>query len=217
MTLEQAEKYLRQGLGQSDFQYNDYQEWIFRYGLYHQMSYKRCLELIDIFESYMQPDQVIQQKTHTQWLKNQFERNVSMEESEYLGWMLDHASVFKGYSRQAFHYFELYKDEMLKYLEEQEKRKLEWLLEMTDYRDWERENAHPEEPKQEAIRRYLRYASRRKVPLEKELYRDISRTLQLAYPKRENRHQIIQYFYMGKKSVRQKEKRRYIRMTDKLM
>lgn len=82
---------------------------------------------------------------------------------------------------------------------------------------WKQKNLRPGEETQENVRRYLRHASRRKFPLDKNLHKNILRTLQLAYPKKENHHLIIQYLYFGKHISEKTLKPRYFRMTDKRM
>lgn len=203
LSAEETEEYLKKGLGTVGFQYNDYREWIYLYGLQRCLPFYEAEKMILDFEEYMKDDQIFQQNTHTSWLRERYEENAGLEPEEFLQWMNENASFFKGYSKTALHYLEKYLDEVDEILRNEEKKELNWLLEEIDYKEYRESwlQKYPEETEEDGdrfelamIRRYIRYASRKRERLSEELCNDILHTAKLAYGG-ENRHNIIANLY----------------------
>lgn len=197
---QQTEQYLMQGLGQPGIQYNDYREWLYLYGLQNELPYRDILDMTTCFLKRMQNGQVMEQKTHTEWLKERYRETCGLSPDDFLRWMCDNAGVFKGYSRAALHYFEFYKDEVIRILRSEEQRVLKSLLDETDFENWKREqqkDPSAEEPKEDTdkeqlalIRKYVRHASRRKSALGADFCQNILISARLVYGK-ESRHFML--------------------------
>ncbi len=194
MSPEETERYLKTGLQQPGIQYNDYREWLYLYGLQNKIPFQQIQQKIYQFEAQMDAEQVFEQTSHTNWLKKCYLENKTLPMDEFFLWMSAHVRLFKGYSRTALHYFEVYRDEVLKILRQEERKELRWLLETTDYEEWkqgwlqsatkeqlERAEEDKDQWEQDMVRRYVKHASRRRNALPSGFCRDILNTARLAY------------------------------------
>ncbi len=211
LSPEKTEAYLKEGLEQPGVQYNDYKEWLYLYGLQNKISYQRIQQMIYQFEAKMEAAQVFEQTTHTNWLKEQYMEINTLPPDEFFRWMCENVRFFKGYSKTALHYFEIYKNEVLKILRREEKKELQWMLQTTDYGEWKRAwqksalskhidycSMDEDQRELEMVRRYIKHASRRKDSLSPEFCRDILNTARLAYG-HENTHYMLSSLYPVRK------------------
>lgn len=143
---EETEEYLTRGLGEPSFQINDYQELIFLYGIENKRTFEECIRMAQRFEKNLDVDYTTSKTHSTRELQKQFEINKHMESNDFLLWMIDRAEWFKGYSQTALTYLETYKNNIIKGIREEEKKRLNDLLREAGYEKWcsEREDiVHP--------------------------------------------------------------------------
>lgn len=194
-TVEELQEYLQEGILAPGIQINDYREVIFMYGLEHRCSYQDCLDMITLFERYVNQDTVILQRTHTEQLRELYQVSHSLEPEAFLVWMCDHAQYFKGYSRVALKHFVELKTEIVEYVSEVDRIALKQYLEKFQFSAWVKENGL-EKVEKEDIQRFVRNVSRRKTgyisPADKD---EISRLVRTAYLRRHTNADLLKEVY----------------------
>lgn len=159
---ETVRDYLMNGIAEPDICWNDYQEMIFVYGLDHHYEYEKCLRMIGRFERCLDRGEALQHTFSTKKLMEGYYENRDMEEEEFFLWMLDHASLFKGYSKTALSYFEMLRDEICVYVKQDAKERLDLLLKETDYTIWIENNHMKREQGKKQLDHYIKRCKRRK-------------------------------------------------------
>ncbi|MBE5937017.1 MAG: hypothetical protein E7265_03195 [Lachnospiraceae bacterium] len=140
LSAEEAEEYLLKGIKHAGFQINDYQEAIFLYGLYNNLSYEYCLQMIQSYQLSLENQQIYLKTFTTKQLKKQFMNNHSLSPDRFLQWMLDRAEHFKGYSVTAMNYLEQYKKTIIHYIRQDASKVLDLLLSEAGYGIWKKKH-----------------------------------------------------------------------------
>lgn len=157
LSRNETEEYLTKGLGQPSFQINDYQEIIFLYGLENNKSYEDCIKIIERFEDCLDEDFTTSKTSNTRELIGQYEANKNLNADDFLVWMLDRASWFKGYSQTAFNYMLAYKKGVMDGIRKEEKRRMLDMLSEAGYERWlagHRRRLNPDS--KETIRKFVK-------------------------------------------------------------
>lgn len=194
-TVEELQEYLQEGILAPGIQINDYREVIFMYGLEHRCSYQDCLDMITLFERYVNQDTVILQRTHTEQLRELYQASHSLEPEAFLVWMCDHAQYFKGYSRVALKHFVELKTEIVEYVREDAEEELKGQLRELGYYEWARKKKLKEDDKGN-IQEYIHNISRRKNSA---MYvgqkKEISDLIRIAYMKKQTNRYFVRSIY----------------------
>ena len=96
---EQLQRCLRQGMLRTGIQINDYQEILCLYCAAHHLDNNKYEDMLQIFEQEASEDTELKQKSHTSQLWNMYRVQKDKEPADFLEWMLEHASMFKGYGK----------------------------------------------------------------------------------------------------------------------
>lgn len=162
LTQEEISEYLRRGIGEPDFQMNDYREVIFLYGCEHNMSYEGALDMIEEFEANMPFNTTIIHHNYTDGLAGRCRIKCRLDREEFLEWMLKNAGEFKGYSMTALEYFRSYKREILQEVKVDAKKQMNELLKQTTFDAWVKSRRFTSQRKEKLILRYFAAISKRK-------------------------------------------------------
>ena len=177
-TEEELFEYLERGILQPGIQINDYREMIYLYGIHNNLTYAECTDMIHTFEKYANHDEAIAQNTHTALLWRMYRENCELDKAEFMCFMCENVSYFKGYSKVALAHFIALKKEILKQIRAERKKELLQELRKTSFYTWAKENNVEEEDYAEGIHTFLRNMVRRKEP---EITREMSDTLSELY------------------------------------
>lgn len=181
--LKQAEEYLMQGIREPSFQINDYSEMIAMYCLENGLDYRKYEKMVQEYEASLETCQKIEQESKTQWLFRQFESVKQYPEEQFMYWMWEHAGIFKGYSKTTQDYLCKYREQIVEYMREDIKKRLELLLSETGYSTWRKKRSYASEAKEgEQIKRYIKWdqkLKKRKIP--EHLGKSILELTNLAY------------------------------------
>ncbi len=182
LTVGEAQEYLQRGLLAPGIQINDYQEFIYLYGLDNHLEYGECEDMVEAFEKRLSREMILKQENHTEKLWQFYEENKSLSPEEFLLWMDEHASMFKGYSKTTLDYFIALKDEIIGYIRCEAEEEVLFLLEGTGFYKWAKEAGIGEDEYPTEIRRYLHNEWRRRRPgLTPELYKSLCWHCHIAY------------------------------------
>ncbi|MCD7825664.1 MAG: hypothetical protein LUH14_06880 [Clostridiaceae bacterium] len=194
--VAKTERYLQQGLLQPGIQLNDYREFIFRYGLDSSLSYEKCKEMIFVFEKQIAQDIVIEQKTHTDMLREMYDLHYTREPEDFLVWMCQQAGYFKGYSKTALKHFQALKTGILDDVCKDARNRIERLLVETDFAVWEKQYHHDGEERGDAIYRWIRNDDKKQVPtIDAEIKEEIRTEYHLAYASRKRNSDLLNTLY----------------------
>lgn len=196
LTPEKAQEYLQKGLLMPGIQVNDYREMIYYYGLEKQLSYEECQGMIEIFQSQLSQDFVLEQSTHTDELWELYYGWKSLDKIHFLQTMCENAGKFKGYGKTALKYYLKYRNEILEYVRQDSKLQLEMALQKTDFYIWVRQQRIPEEIQLQEVPRYIKNASRRtSMPLNQELKNEIQSLYWIVSAKEDRSADLIAEIY----------------------
>lgn len=154
-------EYLKQGIGESDFQYNNYHEVIFMYCLHHQKSYEDALSMIQEYEENFTTDLEIRHHSETNEIAKDYATHYKLSWDEFCEWMKSRASDFKGYSKTVLEYFKVLKYEFLSEIKEEAKEKLNDYLLQTGYYKWEQTQKMSPNKRGKNVIKYLRMDSKK--------------------------------------------------------
>lgn len=136
LSKEETGEYLTKGLGQPEFQVNDYREMIFLYGLERGLDYDTCILMMQRFETRLDVG-FSTIKTHsTRELINQYNIRKNNDPDTFLMWMCDNAEWFKGYSQTVLDYLLIYKHRIIDEIRREEAKQMNVLLSETGYFRW---------------------------------------------------------------------------------
>ncbi|MBD8973542.1 MAG: hypothetical protein EGQ63_06850 [Clostridiales bacterium] len=135
---EETEEYLTRGIGEPSFQISDYNEIIYLYGIENHLDFDKCQQMIHMFEKNLMVDQKLSTTRSTEQLKCEYEEKKNLPISEFLLFVNDNITYFKGYSNTALSYLLTYRDQVLRYIRQDAQRQLERWLAETDYNEWKR-------------------------------------------------------------------------------
>lgn len=161
-TEEELLEYLEKGILQPGIQINDYREMIYLYGIHNKLTYDECTDMIRTFEKCASHDEAIAQNTHTALLWRMYQENCELGKAEFMCFMCENVSYFKGYSKVALAHFTALKKEILEQIRAERRKELLQELRKTTFYTWARENNITEDDYAEGIHIYLRNMSRRK-------------------------------------------------------
>lgn len=205
LSVEETEDYMVNGLMQPTFQINDYQEIIYMYGLNNHMSYERCSDMIQIFEKNMGGDLSYIQDNHTDKLMKSYEINKGLRPEEFLAWMLDNKTLFKGYSKTVLDYFILLRDEIVQYIKKDAAHELAILLKETNYEKWKNSGIDPE--KNRDISDYIRHLKRSTTDkMDEEEFLSLRRCYNIAYGEKSNAELIREMYSIAENKNKYKTK-----------
>lgn len=111
--VEKTQEYLTKGILQPGIQVNDFRECIILYCLKHKLSVNESEDMITYFYRNLEKNTPFEQKTHTEQILKLMKEHMEDTKDEYLNWMIDNVSLFKGYGKTAYNYFKNMKEEML--------------------------------------------------------------------------------------------------------
>lgn len=178
-----TESFLTKGIGEPSFQVNDYTELIAMYCLENKVAYDKYENLVVEYEKNLQTQQEICHESNTQWIFRQFEHIKYFSEADFMYWMWEHASIFKGYSKTAQDYLNKYRKLVLEYMQQDVKKRLELLLSETGYTAWRKKRKIIGTTKEgDLIKRYLRRSVKsRQSEISDDLRNNILELTKLAY------------------------------------
>lgn len=192
----ETQEYLQRGVLMPGIQINDYREMIFYYGLEKHLSYEECLGMIEVFESQLHQDVVLEQRTHTNELWEAYDEWKKSDRIHFLKVMCENAGKFKGYGKTALNYFTKYKNEILNFVRAEAKERLQDELTKYDFYRWAKEQKIPEEDYPVEALRYLKNVSRRVVPMIDEAERKELEYLHwIAYAKENRNADLLMELY----------------------
>lgn len=178
-----AERFLREGIGEPSFQVNDYSEIIAMYVLENRLGQEKYESLLKEYETKINGSVEICKESNTQWLFNQFQKIKNASEQEFLRWMWENASQFKGYSKTVQEYLEIYRKRVVEFIRSDVKKQLELLLSETGYPTWrEKKKVISEKSEGELIKRYLAGSIRtKKTKISADLRKNILELTNIVY------------------------------------
>ncbi|MCM1159527.1 MAG: hypothetical protein NC300_12650 [Bacteroidales bacterium] len=217
LSREQTEEYLLTGLNENSFQINDYHEMIYLYGIENAMTFEQCQQMIDFFEKNLTIDMEISHTRSTKQMMQQYEQKKCLPANEFLLFMTDNKMYFKGYSNTALSYLQEYHKQVLVYIRKDAGRRLEELLNETDYREWKQKSVFlKKKDSYDLIRKYLKSSHKRAVS--EMLAESILELAKIVYSGLDNRSQVHNEIFYDSKGLYSKSKHSEVRnMTMKHM
>ena len=152
---EEMEEYLVKGIGETGVQINDYQEAIFLYSLQKGYSYEEALCLISEFEDSASEDIQLISHNETSKLWEIFMVKKELGKEDFIQWMLEHESYFKGYGMTALNYLRAFKQEILSEVKMDAQLRLQELLEETSFFRWEKANGYSAKKRHTTIPKFI--------------------------------------------------------------
>lgn len=151
---KKAEEYFLYGLQDSNFLYQDYQEYIFIYGIENGYSYETCLGWIEEVEKFWS---VPVSFGNVNYLKDSvYEEWLSKEPNEFLLWIKENQDAFPGYNPHVLECIQTCKTKVINSIRGEAKERLESLLAETDYKKWSSEKKYQNLGQRDIINRYLK-------------------------------------------------------------
>ena len=177
---EETEEYLTRGIGEPSFQISDYNEIIYLYGIENHLDFDKCQQMIHMFEKNLMVDQKLSTTRSTEQLKCEYEEKKNLPISEFLLFVNDNITYFKGYSNTALSYLLTYRDQVLRYIRQDAQRQLERWLAETDYNEWKRKQWFGDrKDSYRVIQKYLR--ARQNGMLSETIIENVKELSKLAY------------------------------------
>ena len=158
---EETKQYLMVGIGEPSFYVNDYQEMIYLYGIDHKKSMEQCEKMIAFYEENLEDNVVISLTRSTRELMNAYEGTLDFSTEEFLWWMGGRVDWFKGYSQTVLNYVKQYRNSILSWVRDEEKKRLDELLDEVNFPAWQQKHEKRRETPRKQIDRFLhknRYA-----------------------------------------------------------
>lgn len=217
---EELAEYLKEGLLQPGVQINDYQEMIWLYGIHNNLTYDECVDMIRIYEKHAGHDKAIEQNTHTEILWRMYRENCDLDKAEFMRFLCENVSFFKGYSKRVLAHFIDLKKEILSEIRVERKKELLQELHKTSFYAWAKENNIEEEDYAEEIQKFLRNMARRKESeIPRELAEILSELYWIVYTSKDRATDLLAELYAsafeagtsekGKQHLRYKDRKRF--------
>lgn len=118
------------------------------------------------------------------------------EPADFLEWMLEHASMFKGYGKMGLKVFHEYREKIVYYANKEVHERLVRALEQTDFKEWSAEHGYKTPDYDRGVVQYLKNKKRRKDPgIDQNSLRSIQRDHLLYYSKMEKNLVMLRELY----------------------
>lgn len=153
---KKAEEYLSVALEEVSFQFRDYREVFFMYGLNHKMGYQKCLNLAEQFESNWDFESLSEEKMSDQEFEEIFQKTRQLPVDKFLSWMLSCQNFFVGYRESVMKTLQECRSKVMFYIRKDAKDKLDSLLAETNYKKWLEERQYKNLETREIIRRFVK-------------------------------------------------------------
>ena len=152
--------------------------------------------MLQIFEQEASEDTELKQKSHTSQLWNMYRVQKDKEPADFLEWMLEHASMFKGYGKMGLKVFHEYREKIVYYANKEVHERLVRALEQTDFKEWSAEHGYKTPDYDRGVVQYLKNKKRRKDPgIDQNSLRSIQRDHLLYYSKMEKNLVMLRELY----------------------
>lgn len=183
LDVEETKRYLTEGVREPSFQINDYSEIIAMYCLENKRDHTGYRSMVEQYEASLERQQEISRESNTQWLFRQFEFVKEYSEEQFMHWMWKNAKLFKGYSLTVQEFLNKYREQVVGYMKEDVKKRLDLLLSETGYEAWKKKRLRvPEEREGELIKKYMKWNARaKKQEIPEHLSKNILELARLAY------------------------------------
>lgn len=203
---DKAGEYLTVGLGESSFQFRDYRELIFHYGLYNELTYEECQSLIQRFEVQWIPNLSGESEEEEKKFLLEYNRIKKKRSQELLSWMLQYSDFFMGYSQKTLDVLMTCRKEVIEFIRREAKDKLESLLAETDYATWRKGKKYQNLSMREVLRRYVKaHQSSSYYKVSQNMRDNILELSQIAYSKLEANSKLLsEVFSISRKKEKQK-------------
>lgn len=157
LSVPEAEQFLMFGIAEPSWQISDSAEMIAMYCIEKQTGVKKYESMLEEYEKHLDASPEVRYEFNTQWLMKEFKHLRHCTEDEFMCWMWEHSSVFKGYSRTVQGYLEQYGRQVIGYARQDMKKHLDLLLSETGYKAWRmKRRARKNIGEGEWIKRYVR-------------------------------------------------------------
>lgn len=153
--VEAAKDFLMKGIHEPSFQIADYEEMILMYCLENRFDCDKYASMLREYEKNLDLQKEIRHESNTQWLFSQFESIKNYPEQDFMYWMWENASTFKGYSMTAQEYLGSYREMVLSLSRQEIKKQLELFLSETGYPAWRKQRKLNGKREDVLIRKYL--------------------------------------------------------------
>lgn len=174
--VETAGDFLIRGIHEPSFQIADYEEMILMYCLENQCSWDKYASMLQEYEKNLELQGEIRHEANTQWLFSQFAFIKKYPEQDFMYWMWENASTFKGYSMTAQEYLGNYREMVLDLSRQDLRKQLELYLAETSYHTWKKHRKMNDKKEDVLIRKYLN-----KNPVSEDLRSNILELVRLVY------------------------------------
>ncbi len=211
LTVEELNNYLTEGIFAPAIQVNDYQEIIFWYGLENNLSYDKCMDMIQSFQQHLSVDFQISHSCRTDDLLHQFQLKRHLPPHTFMEWMMDHAYTFKGYSNTTLNYLVKYKKIILAQVRKEAKDCLETMLLDTGYASWKSKRHFRKRKEGELIRKYIYHNH----TLTKEQRKEILDQVSFVYFEEDSNVRLLSELYSSHSKMRNSRHSPFRRMTEK--
>lgn len=201
LSEDEAQEYLQTGIAEPGFQVNDYQEFIFLYGIVNGCTYEQCLKMMEQFEQNFDREFYYSNEAHTEQLQVEFEYRKRCPQEEFLLWMSDHAEWFKGYSCTTLNFLVYYRKVILEAVRKEQEERLRHMLEEIGYYQWLMRHSSQCENR-DSIRYYLRRRSGH-------MKQNIMELMQVVYQEKDTNVSIVREIFEVDKNKLGNRRRNY--------
>lgn len=200
--VEAAKDFLMKGIHEPSFQISDYEEMILMYCLENRCNIDKYASMLQEYEKNLDSKKEIRHESNTQWLFSQFESIKNYTEQDFMYWMWENASTFKGYSMTAQEYLGSYREMVLDLSRQEVKKQLELFLSETGYHAWKRQRKINGKREDVLIRKYL---NKNSVP--EDLRNNILELVRLAYSESGQNSVLLSELFRVNESAATRENR----------
>jgi len=196
MTVSEAEEYLMNGISDTGFQVNDYEEFIMMYCLDNRIDYEQYQKMLEFYERKCEKDCELEQSSHTQWLVEQYENVKNYSTEEFLIWMCKNQKYFKGYSLTLLNIYRSLIERSLQYVRNDIRAILMRELEPTGFFQWANQHNIGEPFGAQDIERFIKNKSRQKdSSMSAETTKELRYLLAVAYASKDRITDLIAEIY----------------------
>lgn len=172
---EDTEAFLTEGLCEPSFQAFDYHELIFLYAIDSGLSYEAAEKLIKAFEKNLSKDIEFNKTMSTNQILKFYETKKDLSFEEFLLWITDRSSWFKGYSSTLSSYMNTLKKQVFKYIKSDAHNYLDILLSESGFLTWKRKHKITNKSDGEHIRKFIKSSDSKISDNDKHLILELSK------------------------------------------